>query len=125
MRLVEFTRPKSISHAMEILQGAGYKPLGMGSFGAVYQKPGASYVLKLFDSADVGYQQYIALAQKNPNPHFPKFFGKMIKVTEDYYAVRMERLEQASEAYSKEIMLIDEYVTAKSSREGLNLKKLE
>ena len=78
--------------AMTILQNAGYQYLGSGNYANVYAKPGANHVIKLFGHSDLAYPKFIELVQSNPNPHFPKFKGKMMKVTNDYYAIQMERL---------------------------------
>jgi hypothetical protein len=93
MRLSEFTKPSTKKNAEAILLNAGYKRLGSGCFADVYHKEGASYVLKLFVPADKAYLDYIKLVQANPNEHFPKFVGKLIRVTPDYYAIRTELLE--------------------------------
>ena len=71
---------------------AGYKRLGDGYFAKVYGRADADHVLKLFKSRDVAYMAFVNMVMKNPNPHFPAFKGKMMQVTKDYYAIRMERL---------------------------------
>lgn len=92
MRLKEITRPKTTVHADEILHHAGYKRLGSGLFATVYHKPGQDTVLKLF-RPDMGYIQFVNTTLQHPNIHFPKFRGKLMKVTPHYYAIRMELLE--------------------------------
>lgn len=93
MTLCEITRPQSRQAVDRILASSGYHRLGAGTFGAVYQKPSQSYVLKVFSSKDQAYRDFIRLAQEHPsNPHFPRYFGKLIRVTNDYHAIRMERL---------------------------------
>lgn len=92
MRLDEITRPESRRAADQLLRDKGYTRLGAGSFGAIYQNKTASYVLKVFSSTDFAYIDFIKLCQSNQNPHLPKFFGKLVKVTDLYYAIRMEKL---------------------------------
>jgi len=75
-----------------LLLKAGYKRLGDGYFAKVYGRADADHVLKLFKSRDTAYMAFVNMVMKNPNPHFPAFKGKMMKVTNDYYAIRMERL---------------------------------
>jgi hypothetical protein len=89
--LLELSRP-SRAIADRILLKAGYKVLGNGGFGTVYQKPGVNYVLKTFEAQDDAYKAYIVLCQQHANEHFPRFFGNLIKVTGDYYAIRTEFL---------------------------------
>ena len=104
-RIDELNLPTTRSDAEIILQNAGYESLGGGSYGAVFQKENAPYVLKLFTWLDAGYIEFVKLAQSHPNTHFPKFFGKLIKVTPTYYAVRMERLEPCQNAMPISTML--------------------
>lgn len=93
MRLYELEIPQTKNRAGQTLQAAGYEPLGTGQFAEVYKKPGTNYVLKLFDYDDKAYLLYLGLIRKHQdNPHFPKLIGKLIKVTDQYYAVRMEEL---------------------------------
>jgi len=89
--LDEITRPTHRA-AAKILADAGYKLLGSGLYANVYAKPDDNYVLKLFSNDDEAYINFMYLTIGNPNPHFPKFKGKMMRVTDDYYAIRMERL---------------------------------
>lgn len=90
----ELARPETRDGAHHVLIDAGYRALGDGAFGVVYQKPGTSYVLKVFSATDRAYLAFVKLVMDNPNPHFPKFIGKIVKVTNDYYAIRMEPLQK-------------------------------
>lgn len=90
--ITELSRPKDRVTAHEVLTRAGYRLLGNGSFASVYQKPGAHYVLKLFDADDHAYMAFLSLVAQHPNPHFPKFFGKSVRVSPGFSAVRMEPL---------------------------------
>lgn len=101
--LQELSIPPTMGKAMRVLQDAGYEHMGAGNFAEVYAKPGADHVIKLFGFSDLAYPKFVRLAQSTSNPHFPKFRGKMMKVTKDYYAVRMEKLNPIPEgamAYS-------------------------
>lgn len=90
--LGELSRPPQ-TEAEQKLIAAGYEKIGSGSWGNVFSKPGDPLVLKLFHPGDQAYTDFVSLAMQNQNnPHFPKFHGKMIKVTDDYNAIRMERL---------------------------------
>lgn len=93
-RLDELTRPSNRLRAGSVLEKAGYIRLGSGGYADIYEKPGASYVLKLFEEHDYGYRKFLQYAFKNQdNPHLPRFRGKLIAVTDRYYAIRMERLK--------------------------------
>lgn len=91
--LNEITRPPLVQ-AEYILFKAGYKRLDNNdaAYAQVYAKPGAAYVIKLFKSHDTAYMAFVDLARANKNIHFPVFKGKMIRVTDQYHAIRIERL---------------------------------
>lgn len=73
----------------------GFKRLGEGSFGAAYEKPGYPWIFKLFNN-DPAYLAWIYFAlQHQDNPHVPKFKGKPFKITDQTYAIRMEKLDDA------------------------------
>ena len=118
--LDEISRPKR-SEAHNILMNAGYEMLGYGIFANVYAKPGENGVLKLFDSEDEAYQKFVYMAMSNPNPHFPKFKGKMMKITDEYYAIRMEKLTPLPDtpdtaSYAKKISAYVKLIQNKSGR---------
>jgi hypothetical protein len=106
MKITELKIPDNKREAEYALEDAGYKALGAGSFGSVYKKPGSNYVLKLFESDDNGYITYLNMIKNHQNnPHFPKIRGNLVKVTKDFYAVRMEELSE-SPMLNREIELI-------------------
>lgn len=90
--LDEITRPNSMSDAEQVLTKAGYKKIGDGWYADVYAKSDADHILKLFSVTDTAYPKFVNMTIQNPNIHFPKFKGKMMKVNEHYYAIRMEKL---------------------------------
>ena len=96
--LDEITRPDTMGDAQAILEKAGYEKYGSGWYAMVYAKPGADHVLKLFSVSDRSYPEFVNMTIQRPNTHFPKFKGKMMKVTNEYYAIRMEMLTRYGEA---------------------------
>jgi hypothetical protein len=91
--LDELSVPRTRDAAVMHLWKAGYDSMGTGAFGSVYAKPGSPFVIKLFDNIDRAFPAFVALAMANQaNPHFPRFRGKLFKMSEKYSAVRMERL---------------------------------
>ena len=93
MRLDELTLPLDRDTAEAVLVRAGYTKVGFGWSADVYGRADKDYVLKLFSATDHSYMQYVELAKAHPeNPHFPRFRGKMIRISDDYNAVRLERL---------------------------------
>lgn len=93
MRLDELTLPSDIKSAGRILKAAGWGEDSTGLNSLVYYRDDKNYILKLFKSRDNAYWAFLELVLANPNKHFPKIIGKPKKVTDAYYAVRMERLE--------------------------------
>jgi len=99
--LNEITRPADWIEAEYILFMAGYKRLDRRDavYAQVYAKPGSPYVLKLFQSKDTAYMAFVDLVMKNKNIHFPVFKGRMIRVTNLYHAIQMERLTPVVEIH--------------------------
>jgi len=97
-----------------MLRKHGFQVLGNGSFGSVWSHPNQSYLLKVFAADDVAYVAWARAALRNKsNPAFPKFKGgKIIKLTSEVLAIRMEPLvelsgEMSSKPYRIESMLSD------------------
>ena len=92
----------------------GFRPIGQGHHGQVYDNPKFDYVLKIFTSADTAYL-YWAKACLGPlkgNPYVPVFRGKTVKLNSEASAVRLEKLsvhtlDQQKMAYKITRILID------------------
>ncbi len=89
----ELSFPDTKNRASAILQSAGYELAGRGSRGDVWMKNGVKGVLKLFNASDNGYMKFIELVNTHPNEHFPIFYSKPVRISNLYYAIRMEKLE--------------------------------
>ena len=93
MRLSEIQFPSTRRAAEKILLQNGYEKLNFGAYSDVYEKEGSPFVLKLFSSNDKGYVMFYQWCQANAgNPHVPVFKSKIIRITDNYNAIRMERL---------------------------------
>jgi hypothetical protein len=94
-----------------ILQRHGYTVIGSGMQGAVAEKPGAPWVLKVF-TARSPYRHFVEYAIKHQgNPHVPRFYSErdahsaagepgggdrvLIPLGRSYLGVHMERLKHA------------------------------
>lgn len=86
-------RYENLKKFTEFLADYGFKLVGKGSFGAVYEKPGYPWLFKLFTD-DTPYEKYIrwVIAHQN-NPHVPKIKGGLIKINDKTFVVRMEKLK--------------------------------
>ena len=92
MKLTEISLPNTIDDAYIKLSNSGYEFVNRGSYGMILQKPGLPYVVKLFSSSDEAYKSFLKVISSTTNIHFPKIYGKMIKINERYNAVRIEPL---------------------------------
>ncbi len=74
------------------LEELGFERLGRGAYGIVFEKPGYPWVFKVFND-DPGYFAYFNFARQHQNlSAVPKIKGKYIRINNNTYAVRMEKL---------------------------------
>lgn len=97
MKLFELKYPSEIKNLYSnnittFLGRHGFRKLGSGLNATVFEHPKLDYVLKIFSGVDHCYKSFIKLVNSNPSIYFPKFRGKMMKLTYEYYAIRMEKL---------------------------------
>lgn len=81
------------------MEGHGFHCLGEGYYGMVFTHRSfhGKYVLKVFQ--DHFYEAFIQIAQANAdNPHFPRFIGNVMRVTDTVRMVRIEVLQELSHA---------------------------
>ena len=92
-----------------IMTDNGFSVMGTGSEGTVWSHPNLSYVLKLFNATDRAYIDWVSVSMKHKNnPHMPKFISpRVIRITSDIVAIRMESLRPVKE-YS-ELWRVYEY----------------
>lgn len=85
-------RYRKLKTFTQFLVDQGFTRVGMGSFAAVYEKPGYPWLFKLFNH-DTAYEKYIRWVIKNQNnPHVPKIKGNLFPINKNTYVVRMEKL---------------------------------
>lgn len=92
-RSKEDIRDEKLSNFTKELEKFKFKHIGSGSFGSVYSKAGYPWIFKIFNT-DPAYLYYLkwAVLHQN-NPHVPKIKGKLLKINDDTYAVRIEKLK--------------------------------
>lgn len=102
-------------NSLEIeLARQGWKRIGKGAYGVVYEHPSFPYVFKIFYD-DPDYFKYFNWAkQHQDNPHVPKIKGKYIKINNKTYAVRMEKLEPLTSVDTTIKKYVDPNLQAKS-----------
>lgn len=84
--------------AEEKLKDLGWYTLGQGANAKVFGNPSYPYVLKLFSTDDYCYRAFLTYAIANQsNPLLPKVRGKLLRITNDILAVRLEKLTKISE----------------------------
>ena len=89
---------KSIAYA-SVLEKHGFVQMGSGAYASVWRHPKLNYVLKVFVEDDRAYVAWakICLANKD-NPNLPKLLSrKPIKISDYFYAVRMEKLTECNQ----------------------------
>lgn len=103
--LYEISRPRSFQEMSRVLGDKGYQMLGNGYYSTIWERPGAASVLKIMSAKDQAYLDFANMTKQSPNPHFPKLFGKIIRINQEYWAIRMERLQpnDAWDAHSRAI----------------------
>lgn len=73
----------------------GFKPLGTGNYAAVYGHPSYPFVIKVF-MKDAAYLRWLNYSKKNQdNPYVPKVRGKVVRISDNFMAVRLEKLTPA------------------------------
>lgn len=92
------------------MEKQGYDLLGVGEYGAVFdhEKFGGRYVLKLF--SDPNYEYFVNFCKTQKNPSYPKFFGNIMKVSQNARMVRVERLYHLNGAQMDDVLTIDKLV---------------
>lgn len=116
--ITELKKPKDLGKAKEILadypdvdtrrnvfwQGEignlfakeGFKKLGSGKYSTVFSHPKFNYIVKVF-MKDAAFLKWYKFCMTNPdNKYVPKFRGKIVKITDNFFALRMERLSSNS-----------------------------
>lgn len=125
-QLDEISRPNSISTAVSFLEKTGWTPLAAGSYARVLTNPKYPYVLKLFHSSDKGYPYFVETVRTHKNIHFPVFRGNMIRISAQYYAIRMEKLTHSYKYGYREIAkTVEDYIIQNPSTRGEKIMELE
>lgn len=99
-----------------VLNNYGFKVLGYGSFGVVWENPKLPYVLKVFSAKDSAYIDWISVARQNKsNPHMPRFVSaQLLKITPEVLAIRMEKLfpvinQEKNVVFESDMLLQERY----------------
>jgi hypothetical protein len=104
-----FSQPDILNKFVEQLTHLGFKNLGNGAFGVVFTHPKLNYCIKIF-RVDPAYKKFVTFCFNNQkDPHLPKFKGKVIKIGDDMYAVRIELLTNATQQASLFVSMVKEY----------------
>lgn len=85
--------PSYLISLNQFMEAHGFSLLGTGNYGTVYEHPGYNYIIKVFmrDTAYLTWVNYCM--QHQDNPYLPKFRGRVIKITDIFYAIRVEKLQ--------------------------------
>ena len=82
----------------------GFKLLGSGKYASVFGHPTYPYVIKLF-MKDAAFLRWVKFCMENKNNKYvPTIRGKVIKITPNFFAIRIEKLTPFKYSQSKEFM---------------------
>jgi hypothetical protein len=83
----------------------GFEFLGSGKYGSVFGNPRYPFIIKVF-MKDAAYMKWIEFCNRNKNnPYCPKFKGKVIKISDNFFAIRVEKLTPTVSSAYKEFSL--------------------
>lgn len=87
------TRDSSWMYSLnDIMSAYGFEKLGAGKYASVFGNRIYPYVIKVF-MKDSAYIRWISFCLKNKNNLYcPKIKGKVVKLTDMVYAIRLEKL---------------------------------
>ena len=78
----------------QYMEKYGFNLAGSGKYGSVYINPKYQFVIKVF-MKDSAYLRWLSFCRKNQdNPFVPKMKGKVLRITDIFYAVRIEKLDE-------------------------------
>lgn len=83
----------------------GWKKLGSGKYASVFGSSKYPYIIKVFmkDAALLKWLQFAAKNQKNP--YVPKLKGGIVRLSDTFFALRMEKLNPVSSSSYEEYNL--------------------
>lgn len=97
------TRDQSWSYNLPTyFERYGFKLLGAGKYASVFGNPKYPFVIKVF-MKDAAFLKWMQFCKDNPtNPYCPKIKGKISKLSDLFFAVRIEKLTPTKmEAYDR------------------------
>lgn len=88
----QYSRSLQFKTLQDFLEKKGFVHLGSGEYGGVYEKSGYPWIFKVFKN-DPAYKFYLDYCKKNKdNPNIPKIKWPIIKINNDTFAIRLEKL---------------------------------
>lgn len=105
---------KAFKEFSDFLEMNDWKPISSGLYGFVFTHPDLDYVIKVFKHDD-GYLRFVRYAQNNPSPYLPKFRGKIMRIDDGLFAVRMEKLEECPATMTWALDLISNFADGHDS----------
>ena len=80
----------------ELFSKYGFINVGDGKYGTVFVHTRYSYAVKVF-MKDTAYLKFVQFCMKNQsNPFLPKIRGKVVKINNNFMAIRIEKLQEFS-----------------------------
>ena len=117
----EFNREFQLQKWTQFLEAKGFVHLGSGLFGSTYEKPGYPWVFKIFKN-DFAYRYYFKYAKAHQsNPNVPQVKGDVIKINDETFAVRIEKLQPIDNTLHSQLYAA---IRAMTQAEGLPEKSI-
>ena len=110
----------SMNEFIQFMSQRGFTCLGHGAYGAVFDCPefNGKYVMKVFH--DPIYLHHVKYCMAHiGNPHLPRFFGRLMKITDKAAMVRVEVLQPVQrEVFRHKIFPAISYLNGFRTREA-------
>lgn len=99
----------------------GFKLLGSGKYANVYGNDSYPFVLKVFMKDSAFFKWMLFCAQNKNNPYCPKFKGKVVTLSDNFFAIRVEKLTPVSyDEYQK----LDDILSGRIPPKDEHLEKI-
>ena len=117
------TRKDQLKQWHHYMTQNGFTKLGSGSFAGVYEHPNYPWIFKVFNN-DPAYLYYLKYAKNNQqNPAVPKIKGNIIKINDNTFAIRTEKLSPAPPELIHDVNNLAYYIAQVFANNPANITK--
>ena len=117
---LEHVRRNQLLRFADYMMKYGFRYVGQGFYGVVFEKSGYPWIFKVFKE-DPGYLSYVDFCKRHQaNIHIPKIKGHTIKINDDTYAIRTEKLRPVDEKEGRTITSMANYMSRQNRGESIS-----